>query len=74
MLIPVSGKLADLRNIYVLNEVGVHIWHQLDGEQELSTIAEGIPEVFDITADQAAEDCALYVDELMGAGLVEKIS
>ncbi len=72
MLIPITGKLADLRRIHVLNAVGVHIWERLDGQQDIAAIAETIPGDFDVSPERAREDCSTYMAELTEAGLVEE--
>ena len=70
MLIPISGKLADLQHVFVLDAVGEHIWAQIDGERDTSVIARTIPEQFDVDVKQAESDCAAYMKELLQAGLV----
>ncbi len=70
ILVPVRGKLAQLKRIFVLNPVGAHIWGQLDGERDLETIHRGIVEAFEVTDEEAEADLFEFVGSLEEADLV----
>lgn len=70
-LVPVSGRLADLHNLFVLNEVGVFIWDELDGKQGAEDLGRGIADVFDIDFATATEDARQFIRELREAQLLD---
>ncbi len=70
ILVPVRGKLAQLKRVFVLNPVGAHIWGQLDGDRDLATIHRGIVEAFEVTDAQAEVDLFEFIGSLEEADLV----
>ncbi len=70
ILVPVSGKLAQLQQIFVLNPVGAYIWGQLDGERDLAAIRQGLVDSFEVATPEAEADLFEYLGALEGAGLV----
>ena len=74
ILVPVRGKLAQLRQIFVLSEVGAFIWRRIDGRRDLGSVRDGIVESFDVAAEEAEADLREYVGALEGAGLIVEAS
>jgi hypothetical protein len=71
-LVPVRGHLADLQELFVLNDVGRWIWDRLDGRSLVDDIASDVAAEFEVGEEQAAHDTNLFVQELAEAGLVEE--
>ncbi|MCP3957626.1 MAG: PqqD family protein [bacterium] len=70
ILVPVSGKLAQLQQIFVLNPVGAYIWEHLDGERDLEAVHRGLVESFEVASEEAESDLFEYVGALEEAGLI----
>lgn len=70
ILVPVRGELARLQQIFVLNPVGEHIWHRLDGDQAFEAILQSVVDAFEIEADAARSDLLDFLAELEDAGLI----
>ena len=70
ILVPVRGELARLQQIFVLNPVGEHIWHQLDGRRAFDSILDSVVEAFDIDTANARSDLLDFLAELEDAGLI----
>jgi hypothetical protein len=69
-LVPVRGELARLQQIFVLNPVGEHIWHRLDGNQIFDAILHSVVEAFEIEEDDARSDLLDFLADLDDAGLI----
>jgi hypothetical protein len=69
-LVPIRGRLADLQELFVLNDVGSWVWEHLDGRR-LDELAAGISSEFEIDAEQARKDAEAFVEQLLEAGLAE---
>ena len=69
ILVAVAGELARLERIFVLNTVGEHIWHILDGEKTVADVARSVLETFDIDEPTALADAAAFLFDLADAGL-----
>lgn len=71
MLVPVTGKLAHLQQVFVLEGVGAHIWSQLDGDRSLQEVLDSVLDEYEVALEVARADMLELVDELLEAGLVE---
>jgi hypothetical protein len=67
-LVPLRGRLVDLQELFVLNEVGTWVWEHLDGRC-LEELGAGLSAEFEIDAEQAQRDAESFVHELTEAGL-----
>jgi len=71
-LVPIRTSPADFRAIFSVNEVGAAIWGELDGSRTLGAVLESVLERFDAPPAEVAGDLLTFVDQLEGAGLVER--
>ena len=70
ILVPICGRLADMQNIYALDQVSAFIWNHIDGSASLKTIHSRIQNEFMVDVDQAQEDLVEFIDELVKADLI----
>jgi hypothetical protein len=70
-LVPIRGRLADLQELFVLNDVGEWIWQRLDGTSSLDSLATELCETFDVSIDDATADLEAFIGELDAARLLE---
>lgn len=70
LLVPVSGKLASMDNLYTLNETGAFIWQAMDGFRSLTEIGGMLEQVYDAPADMITADVLEIADGLAEAGLI----
>ena len=70
LLVPISGELASMDNLYSLNETGAFIWESLDGARSLAEIGGQLELLYDITLEIIEGDVLEIVSELFEAGLV----
>jgi hypothetical protein len=73
IIVPISGELADLQQVYALNETGAFVWQHLDGVTALESIQQALTEAFTIDKQDAWTDLAELVTDLARAGLIEKV-
>ncbi len=72
IVVPIRGKLADLRRIFALDPVADFIWKKLDGTMTLGKIRDEIVDTFEIDDDTAAADLLEFVDHLLKEGLAAR--
>jgi hypothetical protein len=70
LLVPVRGKIADMKKIFSLNPVGELIWQELDTHNNLRDIRDRVVSRFDVPAETAMADIEEFIDELLGAKLI----
>ena len=71
-LVPIRTTPADFRAIFTVNEVGAAVWEELDGARPLGAAFEKVLGRFEVSRDEALRDLLGFVDQLEGAGLVER--
>jgi hypothetical protein len=62
-----------MERIFVLNEVGRHIWQQIDGHTTLETIRDGIVYSFRVDPDTAGRDLQEFIDEVLAEDLIAEV-
>ena len=70
LLVPISGELASMDNLYSLNETGACIWEALDGSRSLAEIGAQLERLYDISLEEIQGDMFDIVSEFVEAGLV----
>ena len=71
-LVPIHGHLADLQELFVLNEVGAWLWDRLEEKRCLEDLVVGVRAEFAVDGEQALRDTDSFVQQLVEAGLVEE--
>jgi hypothetical protein len=70
LLVPISGELASMDNLYSLNEIGAYIWEALDGSHSLAEIGTQLERLYDTNLETIESDVLDIVSEFFEAGLV----
>ena len=70
LIVPVRGRLAQLQNLYALNEVGAFIFERLDGRSARQLRSE-LAEAFEVAEEDAEEDLVSFLRELREAELIK---
>ena len=74
LILPVTGHVANLDSIYVMNDVGSRIWDLLEAPTRVEHIADTLSVEFDVTAERAHDDVNEFLDLLGERGLIEYLS
>lgn len=74
MLVPIRGRLADLRRVFLLEGAGGFVWRQLASPVSVTEIAERLSEEYEVSATDAMEDVRGFLAALETAQLVAKES
>jgi hypothetical protein len=64
ILVPLKNNIADMKEIFTLNEVGSFIWEKIDGKNSEDDIASAITVEFDIDHQTAKKDLAEFLEKL----------
>jgi hypothetical protein len=74
LILPVTGHVANLDSIYVMNDVGSRIWELLAAPTPVERIADTLSQEFEVTAERAIDDVAEFLGMLQERGLIEYIA
>ena len=70
LLVPISGELASMDNLYTLNETGAFIWQAFDGTRSLAEICSLLEQQYDAPVAMIEADLLEIVGGLAEAGLI----
>ena len=71
ILVPLASRGADLDSIYNLNSTGTFIWEKIDGERTGSEIASLLAADFQVSQEQAQDDCREFLSQLLEVRAIE---
>ena len=74
LLVPVEGRLADMQNVFTLNESSAFIWEQIQAGMDSTAICEQMVRHYDIPAEQAKKDYESFITTLLAEGLITEES
>src|SRR5262245_34102725 len=74
LILPVTGHVANLDSIYVMNDVGSRIWDLLGTPMPVEQIASTLSAEFDVTVERAGEDVREFLGMLSERGLIEYVA
>lgn len=64
ILVPLSGNVADLNEMYTLNEVGSFIWENLDSMDSVEEVVVSVLNEFDVDKHEAEQDVNTFLQDL----------
>lgn len=70
LLVPISGEIASMDEIYTLNDTGAFIWQALDGIRTLADIGRQLEQEYDAPPEVIQADMLEIMGGLAEAGLV----
>ena len=73
ILVPIRQNVADLESIYTLNEVGAHIWDQIDGRRTTAEILALMVGQFEVSEEEAQKDLREFIEQLSSIGAITKV-
>ena len=73
LLVPISGDLASMDELYTLNDTGAFIWQALDGTRTLAEIGRQLEQEYDVPEKVIRADLREIMDGLIDVGLVVSI-
>ena len=74
IIVSIKGGARDLNSIYVLNELGTHIWELIDGQSSIHRMIEEICKAYDVGQEEAEQDAIEFLNSLEVRGLIRSIS
>jgi hypothetical protein len=73
LIVPVRGNLADMQNIFTVDEVGSFIWDSINGKRSMGDIVALISDEFDVSEAEAAADLREFLESLKKSGLIVEV-
>jgi methyltransferase-like protein len=64
VLVPLKNNIADMSEMFTLNEVACFIWESIDGRNTENVILTSVIEAFEIDLETAAADYDSFLESL----------
>lgn len=72
VLVPVTDNIADMNNVYTLNDSGAFIWELIDGKRNIEELIETVTVSYDIDRETASEDIFSFMKEMSDFLVINK--
>ena len=70
LLVPIRGRLAEMRNLFMLNPVAEFIWDRLEQDRTSGSILDDIVDEFEVDRQVAENDLLALVRRLKALELI----
>jgi hypothetical protein len=74
ILVPIKNSVAEMENLYSVNEVGARVYELVDGKRTGREICAAIVEDFEVSQEQAETDVAGFLEQLLSIGGIKERS
>jgi len=64
VLVPLRNNVADMTEIFNLNEVGHFIWNEIQEEATVESLADKIVSEYEVESEVALEDLKAFLQDL----------
>lgn len=71
VLIPVSNNIADMDNVFTLNETGAFLWELIDGKKNVEDLINAMIEEYDVDNETAKADVFVFLDSMKNYLIIE---
>jgi methyltransferase-like protein len=64
MIVPIKNSVADMNELYTLNEVGSFIWELINGENTIDDIINAIVNEYNVDKKTAQTDLTSFIQKI----------
>lgn len=64
LLVPVKSSVADMKEMFSLNETGTFIWELIDDSATMETITQHVASQYQIEVQRAQQDLSVFFSKL----------
>ena len=64
VLVPLTGNVAQMNELFTMNETGKFIWENIDDEITVDELAEKMVEAFEVSPEIARRDIVGFLEKM----------
>lgn len=64
VLVPLTGNVSQMNELFTMNETGRFIWENIHEETTVEELVEKMVETFDVTPEIAEKDISSFLDRM----------
>lgn len=73
ILVPISNQVAQMSEVFTLNELGTFIWQRIDGNKNIQAIVDDVLNNYDATEQIVISDVSDFVTAALNKGVIVQI-
>jgi hypothetical protein len=73
ILVPLCNQVAQMSEVFTLNEVGACIWETLTKPKTMNDIVQQITEQFEVAADIAQTDIQAFINQAVAKNMIKEL-
>lgn len=70
VLVPLTDNVANMNQVYNLNEVASFIYDTIDGQKTISQVHEALMNNYEVNQDQALNDITFFINDMVNRGVL----
>lgn len=64
LLVPLTGNIANMKSLFSLNETAAFLWEKIDGEKNITQLAQEIAKEYEVELEEAYSDIQIFIKEI----------
>lgn len=64
VLVPLTGNVAQMNELFTMNETGKFIWENIDDDTTIDELADKMVEVFEVSPEIARRDICGFLEKM----------
>lgn len=70
ILVPISNQVAQMSEVFTLNELGAFVWQHIDGVKSMQDIVNEVLKLYESTEQIVISDVSDFVTGALNKGLI----
>ena len=70
VLVPLTDNVANMNQVYNLNEVGSFIYDTIDGEKTIAQVHEALINKYEVNPKEALNDITFFINDMINRGVL----
>lgn len=70
VLVPLTDNVANMNQVYNLNEVGSFIYDTIDGEKTIAQVHKELTSKYEVNQNQALNDITFFINDMVNRGVL----
>ncbi len=70
VLVPLTDNVANMNQVYNLNEVGSFIYDTIDGEKTIAQVHKALINQYEVNQKEALNDITFFINDMVNRGVL----
>ena len=70
VLVPLTDNVANMNQVYNLNEVASFIYDKIDGEKTIDEVHKALMSNYEVAQEEALNDITYFINDMVNRGVI----